>query len=452
MLNKVTYIDSRQNTSKNPKTNIYYGKGFSKFLFQFDLSALKQKLADGEYVLTTNTKHYLHLTNTVFNRDMKRAVDFDLGLYRITEYWDEGVGHSTTDNDALRASNSQNRTTLNEWAEDAIDMSQPYKIIHFETGAEDLHTDITDYVNAVLTDEIIDYGLCLCFPEEYLEQHYDVGESVSFYSKYFNEYYQPYIETIFDDIITDNRDHFIAEQRNSLYLYVTKGTDYHDLDETPIVDILDSKHTPISGLTGITTIKVRKGIYKAEFGVTGFICDGKRFFYDNWSNLKINGEKIPDVKQKFIPKSYFSDFDFAGTGNDEKYTLQFSGIKKNEKIIKGGVKKLKATLRTLNSPKTDLLEDMYCRLYVKEGKTDVVVKDWYMMDKTNVNSTMIDTGYLLPREYYIGIKAIINGTEIYYPNDINFEVVSDITEVNNADVSFVVEEQGFTYTFSLTLK
>ena len=71
MLNSKKYIDTRVNTAKLPKTNIYYGNGFSMFLFQVDLSVLKQKIINGEYVLTTNTKHFLHLTNTVFNREMK---------------------------------------------------------------------------------------------------------------------------------------------------------------------------------------------------------------------------------------------------------------------------------------------------------------------------------------------------------------------------------------------
>jgi hypothetical protein len=93
MLNAKKYTDIRGNTAKLPKTNIFYGNGFSMYLFQIDLSELKQKILNGEYILTTYTKHFLHLTNTVFDREMNRAVDFDLALYKIPEYWDEGVGN-----------------------------------------------------------------------------------------------------------------------------------------------------------------------------------------------------------------------------------------------------------------------------------------------------------------------------------------------------------------------
>ena len=81
-----------------------------------------------------------------------------------------------------------------------------------------------------------------------------------------------------------------------------------------------------------------------------------------------------------------------------------------------------------------------------------MVIDWSKMDKTNTNSVILDTAFLLPREYYLEIKAVINGTEIFYPSDIKFEIVSDNLIINNADETFViVEESGFDYTFSFTL-
>ena len=54
------------NTSKNPTTEIFYGSGFSKFIFKLDLDGLKEKISNGDYVLDNNTKHVLHMTNTIF--------------------------------------------------------------------------------------------------------------------------------------------------------------------------------------------------------------------------------------------------------------------------------------------------------------------------------------------------------------------------------------------------
>jgi hypothetical protein len=442
-------IKQNINTAKNPKTNIFYGRGFSKFIFEIDISDLKQKLESGEYVLTTTTKHYLHLKNTVFDREFNRATNFDLNLYLITEPWDEGIG-SDYYGDETRASNWVNRTTLEEWAVPGIDYEDFYKTIHFETGAEDIYTDITDYVNQLLTDEGQYYGLCLCFPEEYLDINTNIPESVSFYTKYFNEYFQPYVETIFDDVITDNRDNFIAEKRNSLYLYVTKGDNYFDLDEDPIVDILDSRYAQISGLTGLSTMKIRKGIYKVSFGISGQICDGKRFFYGNWKNIKIDGETIDNVRKKFIPKPFINDFDFNNIDNDS-YIIQFAGIKQNEQIIRGNKLKLIAIARSIKTKKTILLDEIYCRMFVKEGKTEIVVFDWQQMDKTNENAIFIDTSFLLPCEYFIEIKAVVNGNEYYQTEKIKFEIINDIKTNINADNSVIIDILGFDYTFDIKL-
>ena len=58
---------------------------------------------------------------------------------------------------------------------------------------------------------------------------------------------------------------------------MNKETNFFDLDSVPTVDILDSTETPITGLTGLTVNKVRKGVYKVTFGLDGLVCDGKDF-------------------------------------------------------------------------------------------------------------------------------------------------------------------------------
>ena len=63
--NNTIIKDSQINTAKNPNTEIFYGSGFSKYIFRVDLSDLKTKIDNGDLVITPNTKHYLHLTNTL---------------------------------------------------------------------------------------------------------------------------------------------------------------------------------------------------------------------------------------------------------------------------------------------------------------------------------------------------------------------------------------------------
>ena len=100
--NNTILKNSSINTAKNPNTEIIYGTTFSKYLFKIDLSTLQQKIDSGEYVIDENTKHTLHLTNTIFGDEAllgddrgnsnRRATSFDLILFRVNEFWDEGVG------------------------------------------------------------------------------------------------------------------------------------------------------------------------------------------------------------------------------------------------------------------------------------------------------------------------------------------------------------------------
>lgn len=47
------------------------------------------------------------------------------------------------------------------------------------------------------------------------------------------------------------------------------------------------------------------------------------------------------------------------------------------------------------------------------------------MDVTNENSFVLDTSILIPREYYIEVKGVKHNEEIFYPEVIKFEIVSE---------------------------
>ena len=68
--NNTLLKDSRVNTSKNPTTEIFYGSGFSKFIFKVDLTKLKEKITNNELIVNSNTKHTLHLTNCIFGDEV----------------------------------------------------------------------------------------------------------------------------------------------------------------------------------------------------------------------------------------------------------------------------------------------------------------------------------------------------------------------------------------------
>lgn len=453
--NNTIIKDSQANTAKNPTTEIFYGSGFSKFIFKIDFDSLQNLVTSGEKVITTGTTHTLHLTNTIFGDETflgaKRATgrqrtnSFDLILFKINEFWDEGLGFDyedggydfTTGNITFdeRPSNWYNRTTLDEWTVEGIYASTPTilsgsthtnGLIHFDNGNEHINVDITDYVNGIILSGNTNHGLGLAFSVLYQDLTPEIDRSVAFFTKYTQTFFEPYVETHFDDRIDDDRHNFIEKKTQNLYLYVTNGGNYHDLDSLPTVDILDSTNTVINGLTGLTTTKIKKGVYKVSFGIDGIICDGKKFFYDKWKGIEVDGIPLDDITQKFIPKPLTSLYSIGdNTSESTKYAIQFSGIKQGEKVIRGEYKKIVIHFKSINNPKNVVFDKVYYRMFIKEGKTNVIIHDWTQVDSSNENSFYLDTSFYIPREYYIELKGKINNEEVFYDDYIKFEIVSE---------------------------
>jgi hypothetical protein len=445
--NNTIIKDSAVNTSKNPTTEIFYGSGFSKFIFKLDLDSLQTKVDSGELVINDATIHTLHLTNTIFgdeglkgnNRSTSRdrATSFDLIVFKITEFWDEGVGFDyqdsgydfTTGNHTFdeRPSNWFNRTTLNQWTSQGVYATNPVIVtsMHFDNGNEDLNVDVTNYINGILSGDT-NHGLGIAFSVLYQDLTPEVDNSVAFFTKYTQTFFEPYLESNFDDRIEDDRQNFIGGVDQNLYLYVTKGTNFYDLDELPMVDILDSTNTVIGGLSNFTATKIKKGVYKITFGIDGILCDGKKFFYDKWKGLTIDGVDISDVTQKFVPKPYTSLYSIGQNQTElQRYAIQYFGIKQSEKIKRGEKRKVVVSFKSIDNPKTVLFDEVYYRMFIKEGLTDVIIHDWTLTDTTNENSFTLDTSIYIPREYFIEIKGKTHTEEIFYKEHIKFEILSE---------------------------
>jgi hypothetical protein len=445
--NNTILKDSQVNTAKNPNTELIYGSTFSKFIFKVDFTDLIQKINNGDFVLDENTKHHLKLTNTIFGdetllkqkngRGRDRTSSFDLIIFKVNEFWDEGVGFDyedgvfdfTSGNNTFdeRASNWFNRTTLNQWTNNGVYSDSPEIIttVHFDNGNEDLVADITSYVNSIINGAP-NHGLGVAFALLYQDIEGEVDQSVAFFTKYTQTFFEPYVETTFDDRIYDNRQTFIEKTDQNLYLYVTKGTNFYDLDSLPTVDIRDASGNTLFGLGDLLTTKIRKGVYKVTFGLDGVLCDGKRFYYDVWKGLTLDGVEIANISQKFVPKPYSFKFTIGENQKElERYSVQFYGIKLNEKIKRGEIRKIVTTFRSIDVPKTELFDEVFYRIYIKEGRTNVNIFDWTQLDVTNENSFMLDTTILIPREYFLEIKGKTHNEFIYYNNEIKFEIVSE---------------------------
>ena len=451
--NNTIIKDSQVNTAKNPTTEIFYGSSFSKFLFKVDFTDLKNKVNNGELVVDSNTRHTLHLTNTIFGDEglkgenrttgRDRTSSFDLILFKLDQFWDEGLGFDYEDSSYdfvngnrtfdERPSNWYYRTTLNTWQTAGVFHDTPTIIsgytgnkIHMDNGNENVDFDITGFVNGIISGDT-NHGLGLSFAVVYQYLTPDRDQSVAFLTKYTQTFFEPYVDSHFEDTIMDNRNDFVEKIEQNLYLYVTKGTNFYNLDSNPTVDILNSDGDVITGLSGLTTTLIRKGIYKVTFTITAPECDGKKFFTDHWKGVILDGNTISGgVRQKFIPKPYTAGFTIGENQTElQRYAIQFFGIKQNEKIIRGEIRKVVVTFKSIDIPKTVLLDEVYYRIYIEEGKTQVIVHDWTLLDKTNENSFQLDSSYLIPRQYFLQIKGKTHTEEIYYKESINFEIVSE---------------------------
>jgi hypothetical protein len=444
--NNTLVKDNRVNTSKNPTTEIFYGSGFSKFIFKVDLSIIKNKVNNNELVIDSNTRHTLHLTNTIFGDEglkgmnrttgKNRATSFKLIIFKISQFWDEGIGFDYQDASYdfvdgsktydERPSNWYFRTTMNAWNTPGIYSNSPVIIGEqtFDNGNEDLNVDITNYVNQVISGQTVNQGLGIAFDVVYQDLNVAIDQSVAFFTKYTQTFFEPYVESYFDDIIKDDRSNFIEGMNQNLYLYVTKGSNYYNLDSNPTVDILDTNGNVLN--SNLNTTLVKKGVYKVICSINDS-CNGKKFFYDKWKNLIIDGTSVSDVTQKFIPKSYTAGYTIGENQIDSnRYSFQFYGIKLSEKIKRGDIRKIVISIKSINETKTILLDELYYRMYILEGRTQVNVHDWTLIDKTNnENSFHFDTSMYIPREYFIELKGKTHTEEIHYKEPIKFEIVSE---------------------------
>ena len=92
--NNTILKQSQVNTAKNPNTELIYGSTFSKFIFKVDLTDLKAKVDNGDFVIDSNTKHYLKMTNTIFGdesllgqkngKGRDRTSSFDLIVFKVS--------------------------------------------------------------------------------------------------------------------------------------------------------------------------------------------------------------------------------------------------------------------------------------------------------------------------------------------------------------------------------
>jgi hypothetical protein len=480
------------NNSQNPVTEISYGtfdKQVSRFIFDVDLSNLQDKIAKGFINPNRIVKHVLHMTNTIsyapqylgkksYSENIDRATSFDLELFNIDEEWDEGSGYefsysmieppkydisgNTTGQTIFvigdyiemqhpeltyQASNWFYRKTNQFWANSGGSyQSGVTQIIGtgqtFQKGNENIDIDITDYINQRLfttgytgTSAFTgaSYGLGIKFADFYEDLETTFRQAVAFHAKHTNTFYEPYIETIIDDNIVDDRNYFYLDKENELYLYVNVGGVAKNIT-VDRVEIRDNEGVLIDTLSGDSIENVSLGIYKIKYQVDsqydkGRLINDAVLFEDRWY-VTINGRDTEHVGEFYLisPNKYYT-FDNSNTINFDNYFFYFWGISEKENLRAGNVRKIKLTIKELYANQNNFLPlELEYRLFTTVGKKyeiDIIPFEFGMVNRTNSGYEFnLDTSWLIPQDYYLQIR-MKNGN--YYENKqtLSFTVVSD---------------------------
>ena len=241
------FMDSEDNFGLHPIGMLNRGLIVSRALIKFDTDKISSRMLDGTYLNRNNLKHVLKLYNcgsidnkkfgnpipsNDYNGEKIRNTSFSIIVFPIPKEWDRGVGFDNSD-DIWFVGNSKKSTQGCNWyqakngvlwdnegiistdqlrveytkylnGEDSIIIASQ----HFDYGNEDFSIDITDYVNDIVDGKIKDNGLCICFAPTDDADDDKITKYTGFFTDKTNTFYEPYLESKYDEIIFDDRNNF----------------------------------------------------------------------------------------------------------------------------------------------------------------------------------------------------------------------------------------------------
>lgn len=458
--------NSAANLGLNPLLELQYGNELSRGLIYFDHTKVKKMVEDKIYPDVDKLHHVLKMTNTASIDDARlncgrleqstmenkqRAASFDLVFFFIPYEWDNGKGYEYVQdlyNRFHRAlstggSNWYKYRDYFKWDNEGVystdrlsnemdlmtsQQGNLSKILfgwqHFDYGNEDIELDVTCVFNKFITGELENYGFGIAFAPSYEDVSTDFTQYVAFFTSHTHSFFEPYIETTYEETIEDDRANFYLDKTNKLYFYASVGSNYVNLDEPPTCAIDDE------------TFEVKqasKGIYYVEIDASSDKYEADTMYYDVWSNIKYNGRNFPDTELSFVPKSKDGYYSFglpSATSEETDFELSIYGIDDSETIKRGDIRKVNVECKIpYTSGILRSIDGMEYRLYVNEGEKQYDVIGWQKVEKGyNENFFLINTNDLLPSRYHIDIRVSQNFELIYHRDILEFDIINDVTE------------------------
>lgn len=443
------------NTGLNPITELFYGgslgdEQYSRFLFHFDETRLIDLYTGGTFTDLTKLTHTLRLTNTgSFDTDLlngtmdtkSRTTSFDLIVFTVNQLWDNGCGYDYTPVNYLNGDNSFS-VGPSTWTESTTGISwsggtgvysgSPSGITiatqHFDKGNENIEMDITNYVNGLITGNT-NYGLGIAYANGFEQMSTSSIQYVGFFNNNTQTFYEPFVETIYSNHITDDRNNFFLDKDNKLYLYVNLAGNPTNLDSIPSVNIYDENDVLVSAYTSTTVTHVTLGVYSIDINIATNATNSCVMYTDVWTGVTINGIVRPDITLSFAMKDSLGYYNIGDNDSlPKKVAVNISGIKNNENIKRGDIRKAIVSARIpYTVEQTQLIDNLKYRLYVKEGSAELTVIDFQPIEMaSNYYYFLIDTDSLIPNKYYLDVLVTSNLEVNTIKNALQFTIVNQV--------------------------
>ena len=251
-----------------------------------------------------------------------------------------------------------------------------------------------------------------------LTENYSVG----FFTRHTQTFYEPFLETSYNDLILDNRNSFYSYNNNNLYLYSYIGGVPTSLDNLPLVTIRNNQDSVIGTYT---SCQITQGVY--QITTSGITVTTPCMFTDTWSNLVYNSVSLPNVVNDLTVLPYQGYFTLGTQSKDpDIFGFDFYGIKQDEKILNTDLRKVGVIVKKAYSSNEVLTPvTVYYRVYVHEGQTEVQVQDWTLVNRaSNEYYFIFDTRDKIPNEYFIDLKVLTSGEVDTYKRTIKFQIVN----------------------------
>lgn len=452
-----TIVDgSAANTGLNPILQLYYGNMRTRGLIYFNEEKVKRLCLDKTYPNVNKLRHVLKMWNasdisvpgitkrfpdSYLTGLRERATSYDLILMTVPMEWDAGRGFDfciTKTPESYRAyseygSNWYNATTDTHWVtpgvydntfilEELENEESEYVVAkqHFDFGNEPLEMDITDIFNDFIIGNKQNHGFLLTFAPTLEEKRTRFSQYSGFFTCNTNTFFEPYVQTTYEEVLDDSRASFYMDKVNKLYFYSNIGGNFENLDETPTCTIEGKIYQ---------AMQESKGVYSVNCRINSTTETAPTTHTDTWGNIKFNGITYPDVNLRFTSLPVNGYFQFGlpfDTERKPRFDVTLSGIDRNERVLQGELRRLVAHVRA------EYTSDQECpeatvdyRVYTVFDNKELDVIGWHRVDKEYATYIIpLDTDSFVPQVYHIDLR-VKHGNETLIKQDVaEFEIVS----------------------------